>query len=71
MTLNADSATAQHLHDYRVNRTRGQEVRRIARTCINCGSDAAPRWMYCSDACSAESRAQTTAALIKGDRRAT
>ena len=29
-------AKAQHLHDYRVNKTRGHEVRIIQRTCIEC-----------------------------------
>ena len=60
----------QHLHDYRVNKTRGQEVRTIPRTCIECGRDATPRWLYCSDRCSATSRAKTVAAAIarKGKR---
>jgi hypothetical protein len=61
-----DSTTAQHLHDYRVNKTRGQEVRSIPRTCIACGRDARPRYLYCSDECSRASREATTAALIAG-----
>ena len=55
---------AQHLHDRRVNRTRGKEVRRIPRTCIECGRDATPRYLYCSDECSTASRAKTAAAAI-------
>lgn len=38
-----DSTRAQHLHDHRVNKTRGHEVRQIPRTCIECGQDARPR----------------------------
>jgi hypothetical protein len=60
--------TAQHLHDYRVNRTRGKQVTKVPRTCIHCGRDARPRWLYCSDACSQASRAQTVAALLKSPR---
>jgi hypothetical protein len=40
---------AQHLHDHRVNKTRGKEVHKISRTCILCGQDATPRWLYCCD----------------------
>jgi hypothetical protein len=70
MTDPVESTTAQHLHDYRVNRTRGQEVQKIPRSCIECGRDATPRWLYCSDECSVASRARTTAALIAGKGRA-
>lgn len=58
--------SAQQLHDHRVNRTRGKERHHIPRTCINCGRDATPRWLYCSDECSEQSRAEITAALIAG-----
>lgn len=64
-----ESTTAQHLHDYRVNKTRGHEKSVIPRTCIECGKDAAPRWAYCSDECSAKSRAATIAAAIRARRR--
>ena len=64
--MSVDDTVQQHLHDYRVNKTRGHEVRTIPRTCIECGRDARPRWMYCSDECSTASRARTTAALIAG-----
>lgn len=66
----ADSTTAQHLHDYRVNKTRGHEVRGIARWCIHCKADARPRYLYCSDACAEASRAETIAVwLQKGDKK--
>jgi hypothetical protein len=62
------SDAAQHLHDYRVNKTRGQEVRRIPRTCIKCGKDATPRYLYCSDECSRLSREGTVAAAVAAKR---
>jgi hypothetical protein len=63
-----DSSAAQHLHDYRVNKTRGHEVRTIPRTCIECGVDARPRYLYCSDECSRISRQKTVAAAIAAKR---
>jgi len=45
--MRTENDVAQHLHDYRVNKTRGKEVAKIPRTCIWCGKNAAPRWLYC------------------------
>lgn len=56
---------SQHLHDYRVNKTRGKEVRLIDRRCLHCGRDARPRYAYCSDECSTASRAEILAAYMK------
>ena len=66
--MSADEDRAQHLHDYRVNKTRGKERRTIPHTCIHCGRDATPRWLYCSNECSLQSRAEATAKLIAGRR---
>jgi hypothetical protein len=60
-----DNDTAQHLHDYRVNRTRGKEVRTIPRTCIYCGKDASPRWLYCSDEHAEVSRRENSRKMWK------
>ena len=57
---------AQQLHDKRVNRTRGKQRVHIPRTCILCGRNAAPRWLYCCDEHAAQSKAEATAALIAG-----
>jgi hypothetical protein len=35
------------------------------RTCLHCGGDARPRYMYCSDECSTASRAEVLAAYMK------
>jgi hypothetical protein len=59
---------AQHLHDYRVNKTRGKQVTRILRTCLYCGRDATPRYAYCCDEHSELSRAETVAKLKAANR---
>jgi hypothetical protein len=57
--------TQQHLHDYRVNRTRGKEVAKIPRTCIECGKDATPRYLYCCDAHAEKSRRENSRKMWK------
>jgi hypothetical protein len=69
MSDTAGQELAQHLHDYRVNRSRGQEKPIIPRTCIECGADARPRWLYCCDECARRSRQKTVAAAIAAKRR--
>jgi len=59
------SDRAQHLHDYRVNRTRGKEVAKIPRTCIECGKDATPRYLYCCDEHAEKNRRENSRKMWK------
>jgi hypothetical protein len=46
---------------------RNESQGRDPRTCLWCRKGAEPRFMYCSDACSAASRAEIRAQREKGD----
>jgi hypothetical protein len=57
--------TKQWLSDYHHGR-RGQSlVERVERWCLWCHKNAAPRWAYCSDECSAKSRAHERAKRLR------
>lgn len=66
----SDQGSNSALWDQRRAKVKGN-IAPIPRTCIHCRKDATPRYFYCSDECSEQSRTAASAAHTASNRRKT